>query len=1353
MRCNPTAGSRHVRAGRYARSRGQEAEFGLLKRFVGSCLLLTLAVIVFSAAGACASGVAFYDANGAVVVVRRDIPDGAAGVVSAVKALIEGPTGAEAEAGLVSAIPPGVVALSVSLRDGKLSVDFSPGITDGLDDALLQSIFEQVKCMFLENPAVSDIALTCQGRLLSSYLPRSAAIVGAPPAAPGSVSIAGLGGRRICVGPSHGLYNYSGSTWYYQRPQICGLGEDIQEDLNSIRLVQFLNQYLVQDGASVYYPRTLDESLCCFTGYNNTPWWRMAARYWVQHLLPSRTDIWDTSTTHINDDIRTRPLYSDYVGADVYISQHTNAYNGTASGTEVYYDSAMENPGAGNINEINGQRLADNVKDAIEATIRSTYDSSWPIRNSGAPRDANGGSGEIRIPSRPACLIELAFHDNCTKDALYLVDNFFRSVSQWGLYKGICDYFGTTPTWDKYSDEYVSDTIPSTMESGKTYNVSVTFRNRGVLWREANAFRLGAVGESDPFTATTRHTVSGEVRAGQTCTFSFTMTAPAPGAYTTDWRMVRDGVAWFGATLSETVTVTASDAQAPSVPTGLTATPQSPVRVNLSWTASTDNTGVTDYDIRRNGAAIGSSTGTTYSDSGLTHNTDYTYEVRAKDAYGNVSAWSTPALARTPADTQAPTVPTNLVANATGSTTVALTWTASTDDAGVTGYDIRRDGAVIGSSTGTSYNDSGLTGGVLYVYEVRAKDAVPNYSAWSASKSVRTPVSAVDVFIDGFNGNLANWTQTSGKDYAYSTGQNHGSYTGGGAAYCGALESDQMTHYFDRPFAQGTVSGYFYDPKGGWKQGVCGNAYRQAISLRNPGDTVNMFLDNCFYSATSNSNYFYRKLGGGGSTTYTSYATRNPNTDCNGAWVYFETSMAPNARGMSPTGVITIKVADGAGTTTTTTDLQTDFFSFGIGRIVLGLGVSSTAESYWDDIRFTASPPGQPAISAATALSTSSIRWDFSAIDNNVFGLDVMTTGGTQVSPAYPSAGWVSRDAASFTETGLAPNTPYTRKVRAWNGTLNSGFSATATKWTLSAPASAASVTCDRSTGTLYATPGFNFTAVGGFGQGKVDHYLYAWDKNPSHTFTGTESSWNSGDLALTASTAGSWYLHVQAFNGEGVANGSFDLGPYNYASAVNPIGAAWSLADGAGLALQDKIVTHASQGALWIEEADRSAALKVLSAATAARGDRVSVAGVLGLSGAQRVLTASDVGVTASGQQVPAPVWMLHKALGGQSFNAATPGVTGATGLYNAALLVSSYGFVKSVDISDPENKYFYFDDGCGLQDGSGRAGVRVRIGANTEPAVGSLVKVTGVVELETIGGKIAPVILARDAADVTGI
>ena len=81
------------------------------------------------------------------------------------------------------------------------------------------------------------------------------------------------------------------------------------------------------------------------------------------------------------------------------------------------------------------------------------YDPNWYTAR--GVHDSAGGFGEIRYPNRPAILIELAFHDNCTRDALYLTDDFFRSVAEWGLYKGICSYFGVTPTWDRYSCEYV----------------------------------------------------------------------------------------------------------------------------------------------------------------------------------------------------------------------------------------------------------------------------------------------------------------------------------------------------------------------------------------------------------------------------------------------------------------------------------------------------------------------------------------------------------------------------------------------------------------------------------------------------------------------------------------------------------------------------------------------------------------------------------------------------------------------------------------------------------------------------------------------------------------------------------
>jgi endoglucanase len=83
-----------------------------------------------------------------------------------------------------------------------------------------------------------------------------------------------------------------------------------------------------------------------------------------------------------------------------------------------------------------------------------------------------------------------------------------------------------------------------------------------------------------------------------------------------------------------------SDSQPPTVPAGLGVTGVTSSSVSLSWTAASDDTGVTGYDVYRGSAKVGTATGTTYTDSGLTAATAYTYTVRAHDAAGNVSAAS-----------------------------------------------------------------------------------------------------------------------------------------------------------------------------------------------------------------------------------------------------------------------------------------------------------------------------------------------------------------------------------------------------------------------------------------------------------------------------------------------------------------------------------------------------------------------------------------------------------------------------------------------------------------------------------------------------------------------------------------
>ena len=109
------------------------------------------------------------------------------------------------------------------------------------------------------------------------------------------------------------------------------------------------------------------------------------------------------------------------------------------------------------------------------------------------------------------------------------------------------------------------------------------------------------------------------------------------------------------------------DTQPPTVPTGLSATPVSATQINLAWTASTDNVGVTGYRVERclgaacsNFVQVGTPTGASFNDTGLAPATTYRYRVRAADAVPNLSGYSSIQNATTQAapDTQPPTVPT-----------------------------------------------------------------------------------------------------------------------------------------------------------------------------------------------------------------------------------------------------------------------------------------------------------------------------------------------------------------------------------------------------------------------------------------------------------------------------------------------------------------------------------------------------------------------------------------------------------------------------------------------------------------------------------------------------------------------
>ena len=125
------------------------------------------------------------------------------------------------------------------------------------------------------------------------------------------------------------------------------------------------------------------------------------------------------------------------------------------------------------------------------------------------------------------------------------------------------------------------------------------------------------------------------------------------------------------------------------------------------------------------------------------------------------------ALGAGPPDTQPPSTPGNLVATAIGFSQVHLSWTASTDNVGVAGYLVERQDpgspsfAQVGTSDGTSYNDTALAAGSSYSYRVRATDPAQNLSQYSgvASTTTLAGIAASDNFNRANGGLGVNWAK------------------------------------------------------------------------------------------------------------------------------------------------------------------------------------------------------------------------------------------------------------------------------------------------------------------------------------------------------------------------------------------------------------------------------------------------------------------------------------------------------------------------------------------------------------------------------------------------------------------
>ena len=235
------------------------------------------------------------------------------------------------------------------------------------------------------------------------------------------------GGGGVVVSAGHGRTRYfppgGQSFWNFQRD----LHNGVQEDLITTEYATELSNWLLTRGvATPFFPRSVSSAIHEPSGL---PWRKVSARYYLQLLYPENPEIWhslpraDGNDRHEKEDIRSRPLYANHIGADAIISLHTNAGPPSATGTRVYYY-----PG-----RADDRDLGNNVLCAMKEIIQAN-DAYEDFRVDDEARTKDHGENRLAV-GRRAIVVETAFHTNAD-DARALRDPAFRAAAMKGVAKG-----------------------------------------------------------------------------------------------------------------------------------------------------------------------------------------------------------------------------------------------------------------------------------------------------------------------------------------------------------------------------------------------------------------------------------------------------------------------------------------------------------------------------------------------------------------------------------------------------------------------------------------------------------------------------------------------------------------------------------------------------------------------------------------------------------------------------------------------------------------------------------------------------------------------------------------------------
>ncbi len=234
-------------------------------------------------------------------------------------------------------------------------------------------------------------------------------------------------GVDVFVSASHGWYLHGTGegSWRLQRPWMNGM----VEDLLTPRFAERVAAELQAEGHSTALSRATAADEHPQAG---KPWWEMASRYHAQALYPDRPDIWqsyfdrEVPLREYNDDIRTRPLLANELGAGALVHLHTNAGGEQASGAMAFYQ-----PGRAEDRRL-GHVMLCAMRESVQA-LPAYRD--YRVR----VQPLEGNYGENRLAAAPSILVELGFHTN-PQDASALQDPLFQQATAEGLRNGYVAY-------------------------------------------------------------------------------------------------------------------------------------------------------------------------------------------------------------------------------------------------------------------------------------------------------------------------------------------------------------------------------------------------------------------------------------------------------------------------------------------------------------------------------------------------------------------------------------------------------------------------------------------------------------------------------------------------------------------------------------------------------------------------------------------------------------------------------------------------------------------------------------------------------------------------------------------------